>query len=386
MRGSCRKRKGAKAEMLLWPEKQSLAGRGKRGLALWIAALLMVSLCGCGYQKKARTEILESGAPSGADFSVLSVTQVETEKEGQALRYVGLSGQSMVAVWGREESKRLVLVGKSGYLKPCTEEMAIIADSVICRGEHILFEAKNGEERVDIFLLDLEDESVRKIGSYLADELVVPVGWQDGDISFASRNISGIVLSRYDTQSHTLERMEDIDIYRGTSKIEQNNATLSRMFLTGNYAVIQLEIGTASQIAVEDLEDAKEGSIFSAAGFSPAAAGGRIYYIAQDGALMSWKADTREEKKIWDHASFFVVSADGSKLAVVEKGETAYKLYVVDIKSGQALYVDIYQGIRGAYLSEDGSALLVHCQSEQTAQKGGIGGTYTFYELGKEVQ
>ncbi len=71
---------------------------------------------------------------------------------------------------------------------------------------------------------------------------------------------------------------------------------------------------------------------------------------------------------------------------MVEKGETAYKLYVVDIKSGQALYVDIYQGIRGAYLSEDGSALLVHCQSEQTAQKGGIGGTYTFYELGKEVQ
>ena len=48
--------------------------------------------------------------------------------------------------------------------------------------------------------------------------------------------------------------------------------------------------------------------------------------------------------------------------------------------------MDIYQGIRGAYLSEDGSALLVHCQGEQTAQKGGIGGTYTFYELGKEVQ
>ena len=372
--------------MLLWPKKQSLAGEGKRGLALGIALLLMFSLCACGYQKKVRTEILESGAPSGADFSVLSVTQLETEKEEQALRYVGVSGQSMVALWGKEQNKRLVLVGKSGYLKPCTEEMAIIADSVICRGEYILFEARNGEERVDIFLLDLADESVRKIGSYLADELVVPVGWQDGDISFVARNISGVVLNRYDPEDHTLERMEDIDLYRSNSKIEQNNATLSSMFLTGDYAVTQLEIGTASQIVVEDLQDAKEGGVFSAAGFSPAAAGGRIYYIAQDGALMSWKADTKEEKKIWDHASLFVVSADGSKLAVVEKGEAAYKLYVVDTKSAQALYVDIYQGIRSAYLNEDGSALLVHCQSEQTAQKGSFGGTYTFYELGKEAQ
>lgn len=372
--------------MLFWPKKQSRGGRLRKALALWIAALLMLSLCACGYQKTVRTEILESSASGGADFSVLSVSQPEAEKDGQPLRYVGLSGQSMVAIWGREENKRLVLVGRSGYLKPCTEEMNILADSVICRGEHILFEAKNGEDRVDIFLLDLEDESVRKIGSYLADELVVPVGWQDGDISFVARNISGTVLSRYDTEHHTLERVEDVDIYREASKIEQNNATLSRMFLTGDYAVIQLEIGTASQIAVEDLEDAKEGSIFSAAGFSPAAAGGRIYYIAQDGALMSWKADTREEKKIWDHASFFVVSADGSKLAVVEKGETAYKLYVVDTKSAQALYVDIYQGIRSVYLNEDGSALLVHCQGEQASQKGGFGGTYTFYELGKEAQ
>lgn len=379
-------KEGAKAKMLFWPEKQSRGGRLRKALALWIAALLMLSLCACGYQKTVRTEILESGASGGADFSVLSVSQPEAEKDGQPLRYVGLSGQSMVAIWGREENKRLVLVGRSGYLKPCTEEMNILADSVICRGEHILFEAKNGEDRVDIFLLDLEDESVRKIGSYLADELVVPVGWQDGDISFVARNISGTVLSRYDTEHHTLERMEDVDIYREASKIEQNNATLSRMFLTGDYAVSQLEIGTASQIVVEDLRDAREGSIFSAEGFAPAAGGGRIYYIAQDGTLMGWKADTKEEKKIWDHASFFVVSADGSKLAVVEKGETAYKLYVVDTKSAQALYVDIYQGIRSVYLNEDGSALLVHCQSEQTAQKGGIGGTYTFYELGKEVQ
>lgn len=372
--------------MLLQPKKQSLAGRLSRGCALWMAALLMLSLCACSYQKKVRTEILESGAPIGADFSVLSVSQPEVEKEGKALRYVGLSGQSMVAIWGREKSKRLVLVGKSGYLKPCTEEMDILADSVICRGEHILFEAKNGEDRVDIFLLDLADESVRKIGSYLAEELVVPVGWQDGDISFVARNISGTVLSRYNTENHTLERVEDIDIYREASKIEQNNATLSQMFLTGNYVVSQLEIGTASQIVVEDLRDARESSVFSAEGSAPAAAGGKIYYIAQDGALMSWKAETKEEKKIWDHTSFFVVSADGSKLAVVEKGEAAYKLYVVDTQTAQALYVDIYQGIRSVYFSEDGGALLVHCQSEQTAQTGGVGGTYTFYELGKEVQ
>ena len=368
--------------MLLWPRRQSLAGRFKKSLALWSAALLMISLCACGYHNQARTEILESGAPNEADFSVLSVTQLETEKEGQILRYVGISGQSMVALWGKEQKKRLVLVGKSGYIKPCTEEMEIIETSVICRGEHILFEAKNGEERVDIFLLDLTDESVRKIGSYLAEELLAPVGWQDGDISFVARNISGIVLSRYNAQEHTLERVEDIDIYREASKIEQNNATLSSMFLTGNYVVSQLEIGTASQIVVEDLRDAKEGNIFSAEGFSPAAAGGMIYYISQDGALMGWKADTKEEKKIWDHTSFFVVSADGSKLAVVEKGEAAYKLYVVDTKSAQTLYVDIYRGIRSVYLNEDGSALLVCCQSEQTAQKGSYGGAYTFYELG----
>lgn len=83
--------------------------------------------------------------------------------------------------------------------------------------------------------------------------------------------------------------------------------------------------------------------------------------------------------------SQFAVSSDGSRIAVVEKSESAYMLYVLEVQTGQARYVDIYQKLGEIYLSEDGSNLLVHSlQVEQTTQTAGYGGVYALYELGYE--
>ena len=368
------------------PGRRRRAARGKRLAALLMASLMLfVLLCGCGVSGRSRTKILEPTVSSGADFSVLSVSSPVTEKEGAALHYVGLSGQSMVAVWGRENAKRIVLVGQSGYIKPYSDELPILSDSVVCRGDYVLFQAKNGEERADIFLINLKDESMRKIGSYLLADLIVPLCWQDGDISFVVRGVSGVVLNRYHVEDNTLERLNDSGLLAEQLPEDLKDATVSRLFFTEQYLVCQMEIGAKSQIVVANTWDTSKEGLQSTHGSAVAAAGGKIYYIADDGALMSWEVGVDKKVKLMERVSQFVVSGDGSKLAVVEKSTAAYKLYVLDAASGQALYVDLYKNISRVYFNVDASALLVYSlQVDQTSPKGGYGGTYAYYVLGYE--
>ncbi len=365
------------------------AGRAalwRRLLALCLAAMLLFLLCGCSGNGKGRTKILEPAASSGADFSVVGVSQPASEKEGAPLRYVGLYGQGMVAVWGRENAKRIVLVGKSGYLKPYSEELPILTDSVVCRGDHVLFQAKNGEERADIFLINLKDESVRKIGSYLLADLLVPLGWQDGDISFVVRGVSGAVLNRYHVQDHTLERLSDGGVLNERLPEDLKSAAVSRLFFAEGYLVCQMEIGAESQIVVVDARDPAHGSLLSTHGSSAAAAAGKVYYIAENGALMSWDVQADKKIELMEMVSQFAVSEDGSKLAVVEKSAAAYKLYVLDARSGQKLYVDIYQSINRVFFNADASGLLIESlQVDQAHPQGGYGGVYAYYELGGQT-
>ena len=119
-----------------------------------------------------------------------------------------------------------------------------------------------------------------------------------------------------------------------------------------------------------DAKDATRGNLKSTHGASAAADGDKIYYIAENGTLMSWDLETDQKAKIMEGVSQFSLSEDGSKLAVVEKSAAAYKLYVVDIRSGQTLYVDLYKSISHIYLNADGTGLLVNSlQVDQTTQK-----------------
>lgn len=356
-----------------------------RALALVAALVLGQLLSACSAQGRSRTVVLEPRESAQAPFEVVGVLQPETEKEGVPLHYVGLLGESLVAVSGLEKKQRIVLVGKSGYLRPYTEEMEILPESVVCRGEHVLFEAKNGEDRVDIFLLNTQDESVRKIGSYIKDDLLAPIGWGDGDVSFLVQGISGLVLNRYCVRENTLERIEQVDALRGRFAQERQNATIKSVFFVGEKIVFELEIGAESQIVLVDLQDTANTGINVVQGSSAVSAGGKIYYLAEGGTLTSWDTSTGEKKEFRQSVSQFAVSSDGSRIAVVEKSESAYMLYVLEVQTGQALYVDIYQKLGEIYLSEDGSNLLVHSlQVEQTTQTAGYGGVYALYELGYE--
>lgn len=357
----------------------------KKGkIACLLSALIICGLLlgACSGHSRAHTEILDDTPSAQPPFSVRSVSQPATEKDGQPLRYVGLSGQSMVAILGRESEKRIVLVGKSGYLKPYTDPLSIVSETVICRGEHVLFEARNGEERMDVFLLNLEDESVRKIGSYLTADLLVPVNWQQEEISFVVHSVSGAVLSRYHVEKNTLERVGDSGALSENLPANLKNAVVSKLFFTANYVVCQMDVGAESQLVATDAKDATRGNLKSTHGASAAADGDKIYYIAENGTLMSWDLETDQKAKIMEGVSQFSLSEDGSKLAVVEKSAAAYKLYVVDIRSGQTLYVDLYKSISHIYLNADGTGLLVNSlQVDQTTQKSGYGGTYAFYEI-----
>ncbi len=291
------------------------------------------------------------------------------KKDGQPLRYVGLSGQSMVAILGRESEKRIVLVGKSGYLKPYTDPLSIVSETVICRGEHVLFEARNGEERMDVFLLNLEDESVRKIGSYLTADLLVPVNWQQEEISFVVHSVSGAVLSRYHVEKNTLERVGDSGALSENLPANLKNAVVSKLF---HGELCGLPDGCRGRISTggDRCKGCHPGNLKSTHGASAAADGDKIYYIAENGTLMSWDLETDQKAKIMEGVSQFSLSEDGSKLAVVEKSAAAYKLYVVDIRSGQTLYVDLYKSISHIYLNADGTGLLVNSlQVDQTTQK-----------------
>lgn len=352
-------------------------------LRLLTALILCGQLfCACSSHGRAHTELLHEKPSAKPPFSVRSVSQPATEKDGQSLRYVGLSGQSMVAILGRESEKRIVLVGKSGYLKPYTDPLAIVSDTVICRGEHVLFEAKGGEERMDVFLLNLKDESVRKIGSYLTADLLVPVNWQGDEISFVVHSVSGAVLSRYHVGNNTLERVGDSGALSENLPANLQNAVVSRLFFTANYVVCQMDVGAESQLVVTDSKDATQSGLRSAHGASAAADGDKIYYIAENGTLLCWDLASDQKSKIREGVSQFALSEDGSKLAVVEKSAAAYKLYVVDIQSGQTLFVDLYKSISHIYLNADGTGLLAHSlQVDQTTQKSGYGGTYAFYEI-----
>ena len=161
--------------------------------------------------------------------------------------------------------------------------------------------------------------------------------------------------------------------------------TIKSVFFVGEKIVFELEIGAESQIVLVDLQDTANTGINVVQGSSAVSAGGKIYYLAERGTLTSWDTSTGEKKEFRQSVSQFAVSSDGSRIAVVEKSESAYMLYVLEVQTGQALYADIYQKLGEIYLSEDGSNLLVHSlQVEQTTQTAGYGGVYALYELGYE--
>ena len=75
------------------------AGRAR---ALVAALVLGQLLSACSAQGRSRTVVLEPRESAQAPFEVVGVLQPETEKEGVSLHYVGLLGESLVAVSGLE--------------------------------------------------------------------------------------------------------------------------------------------------------------------------------------------------------------------------------------------------------------------------------------------
>ena len=71
---------------------------------------------------------------------------------------------------------------------------------------------------------------MRKIGSYLTADLLVPVNWQQEEISFVVHSVSGAVLSRYHVEKNTLERVGDSGALSENLPANLKNAVVSKLF------------------------------------------------------------------------------------------------------------------------------------------------------------